>query len=79
MSLLDEKIDKEMYIWEVVYIERVGYVIEIVVDVVDKNIDIVVVVGGDGIINEIVCLLVYINIVLGIIFCGFGNGLVWYF
>ena len=28
LSLLDEKIDKEMYTWEVVYTERAGHAIE---------------------------------------------------
>jgi diacylglycerol kinase (ATP) len=53
LSLLDEKIDKEMYTWEVVYTERAGHAIEIAADAADKNTDIVVAVGGDGTINEI--------------------------
>lgn len=46
--------------------------------VVKEKVDIVVVIGGDGIINEIGCVLIYMDMVLGIIFCGLGNGLVWY-
>ena len=45
LSLLDEKIDKEMYTWEVVYTERAGHAIEIAADAADKNTDIVVAVG----------------------------------
>lgn len=75
LSLLDEKIDKEMYTWEVVYTERAGHAIEIAADAADKNTDIVVAVGGDGTINEIARSLVHTNTALGIIPCGSGNGL----
>lgn len=67
LSLLDEKIDKEMYTWEVVYTERAGHAIEIAADAADKNTDIVVAVGGDGTINEIARSLVHTNTALGII------------
>lgn len=75
LSLLDEKIDKEMYTWEVVYTKRAGHAIEIAADAADKNTDIVVAVGGDGTINEIARSLVHTNTALGIIPCGSGNGL----
>ena len=75
LSLLDEKIDKEMYTWEIVYTERAGHAIEIAADAADKNTDIVVAVGGDGTINEIARSLVHTNTALGIIPCGSGNGL----
>ena len=73
LSLLDEKIDKEMYTWEVVYTERAGHAIEIAADAADKNTDIVVAVGGDGTINEIARSLVHTNTALGIIPCGSGK------
>lgn len=75
LSLLDEKIDKEMYTWEIVYTKRAGHAIEIAADAADKNTDIVVAVGGDGTINEIARSLVHTNTALGIIPCGSGNGL----
>ena len=54
LSLLDEKIDKEMYTWEIVYTKRAGHAIEIAADAADSHTDIVVAVGGDGTINEVV-------------------------
>lgn len=32
LSLLDEKIDKDKYTWEIVYTERAGHAIEIAAD-----------------------------------------------
>ena len=65
LSLLDEKIDKEMYTWEIVYTERAGHAIEIAADAADKNTDIVVAVGGDGTINEIARSLVHTKYSIG--------------
>ena len=75
LSLLDEKIDKDKYTWEIVYTERAGHAIEIAADAADSHTDIVVAVGGDGTINEIARSLVHTNTALGIIPCGSGNGL----
>lgn len=75
LSLLDDKIDKTKYSWEVVYTERAGHAIEIAAQAAKDKIDRVVAIGGDGTINEIARSLVHTDTALGIIPCGSGNGL----
>lgn len=75
LSLLDEKIDKTKYAWEVIYTERAGHATEIAAKAAEDKVDIVVAVGGDGTINEIARSLVHTDTALGIIPCGSGNGL----
>lgn len=75
LSLLDEKIDKEKYTWDVVYTERPGHAIEIAAQAAENKVDVVVAIGGDGTINEIGRSLVHTETALGIIPCGSGNGL----
>ena len=75
LNLLDEKIDKARYTWEVVYTERAGHAVEIAAKAAEEKADIVVAIGGDGTINEIARSLVHTDTALGIIPCGSGNGL----
>lgn len=75
LSLLDEKLDKTKYVWEVVNTERAGHAVEIAADAAKNNVDIVVAVGGDGTINEVARSLVHTKTALAIIPCGSGNGL----
>ena len=75
LSLLNEKIDKARYSWEVVYTERAGHAVEIAAKAAEEKADIVVAIGGDGTINEIARSLVHTDTALGIIPCGSGNGL----
>ena len=75
LSLLDDRIDKEKYSWNVVYTERAGHAIEIASQAAADKTDIVVAIGGDGTINEIARSLVHTDTALGIIPCGSGNGL----
>lgn len=75
LSLLDEKIDKTRYTWDVVYTERPGHAVEIAAKAAEEEADVVVAIGGDGTINEIARSLVHTNTALGIIPCGSGNGL----
>ena len=53
LNLLDEKIDKERYTWDVVYTKRAGHAIEIAAQAAAEKADVVVAIGGDGTINEI--------------------------
>ena len=48
LNLLDEKIDKARYSWEVVYTERAGHAVEIAAKAAEEKADIVVAIGGDG-------------------------------
>lgn len=75
LSLLDEKIDKTRYTWEVVYTERAGHAVTIAAKSAEEKADVVVAIGGDGTINEIARSLVHTETALGIIPCGSGNGL----
>lgn len=75
LSLLDEKINKTRYTWEVVYTERAGHAVQIAAKAAEEKADIVVAIGGDGTINEIARSLVHTDTALGIIPCGSGNGL----
>lgn len=75
LSLLEEKIDKTKYAWQVIYTERAGHATEIAAKAADDKVDIVVAVGGDGTVNEIARSLVHTTTALGIIPCGSGNGL----
>ena len=75
LNLLDEKIDKERYTWDVVYTKRAGHAIEIAAQAAAEKADVVVAIGGDGTINEIGRSLVHTETALGIIPCGAGNGL----
>lgn len=75
LNLLDEKIDKERYSWEVVYTEKAGHAIEIAAQAAENKADAVIAIGGDGTINEIGRSLVHTETALGIIPCGSGNGL----
>ena len=53
LNLLDEKIDKEKYTWDVVYTKRAGHAIEIAAQAAEMKTDVVVAICGDGTINEI--------------------------
>lgn len=75
LSLLEEKIDKSKYSWEVVYTERAGHAVEIAAKAAEEGTDVVVAIGGDGTVNEIARSLVHTDTALGIIPCGSGNGL----
>lgn len=75
LSLLETKMDKAKYTWDVAYTERAGHAVEIAAKAAEDGVDVVVAVGGDGTINEIARSLVHSDTALGIIPCGSGNGL----
>lgn len=75
LSLLDTKMDKTKYTWDVAYTERAGHAVEIAAKAAKEGVDVAVAIGGDGTINEIARSLVHTNTALGIIPCGSGNGL----
>lgn len=75
LNLLKEKMDKDRYVWEVMYTERAGHAVELAANSAQSGADIVVAIGGDGTINEVGRSLIHTNTALGIIPCGSGNGL----
>ena len=75
LKWLDEKLDKEVYLPEIVYTEYAGHATEIAAERAKRGAFAVVAIGGDGTINEIARALVHTDTALGIIPCGSGNGL----
>lgn len=75
LSLVEEKVDREKYEFEVVRTEYAGHAIEIAAKAASDHADVVVAIGGDGTINEIARSLIHTQTALGIIPCGSGNGL----
>lgn len=63
------------FIPEVVFTERVGHATELARDAVERGVDVVVALGGDGTVNEVACAMVNTGIPMGILPAGSGNGL----
>lgn len=72
---IDTIIDKEKFDTELVYTTRGGEGRDLAIQAVKDKIDILVAVGGDGSINDIVSGLIGSEVTLGIIPKGSGNGL----
>jgi len=74
-SLIDNILDKEKYNYKIQNTNRKDHAIEISKNAVKEGFDIIVVVGGDGSINEVAQSIVNTDVILGIIPLGSGNGL----
>lgn len=75
LKWIDERLDRSIYDYSIVYTEYAGHATQIASTAVNNKVDIVVAIGGDGTINEIARSLVHTETALGIIPCGSGNGL----
>jgi len=73
--LIDLRLDKEKYEYQITSTERPGHATEISRRAADDGFDFVVAVGGDGTVNETAAGLVGTDTALGIIPAGSGNGL----
>ena len=60
---------------EIVFTQKAGHATELARDAAQKNVDVVVAVGGDGTMNEIAKSLINSEISMGILPMGSGNGL----
>ncbi|MDZ7934614.1 MAG: diacylglycerol kinase family protein [Emticicia sp.] len=75
INLIDNQLDKNIYIPKVYYTEYAGHATEIAAEAVKNNIPMVVAIGGDGTVNEVGKALINTKTALGIIPTGSGNGL----
>lgn len=67
--------DLQQFAYEVRYTQYPGHATELSIQAVKEKVDIVVVVGGDGSVNEAAQALVHSQTILGIVPHGSGNGL----
>ncbi len=76
ISRIQEKFQREKQLsYDIVLTEYAGHAHQIALEAVEKGIDIVVAVGGDGTMNEVAGALLYSKSALGLIPHGSGNGL----
>ncbi|MCF8258582.1 MAG: diacylglycerol kinase family lipid kinase [Flavobacteriales bacterium] len=73
--LLDARLDRDRFDADVVYTEYQRHAHELAKEAVNLGYDAVVIVGGDGSINEVGSALAGTDVALGIIPAGSGNGL----
>ena len=74
-KLAKKFLDAEKYDYTFAYSEYAGHAVEIARMAVEDRYEIVVAVGGDGSINEVVSSIVNSSVALGVIPTGSGNGL----
>lgn len=74
-DVVDTYLDTDKFNFKVVLTEYAGNATEIAANAVNKKVDCVVAVGGDGMINEVFQSLVNTSTALGIIPFGSGNGI----
>lgn len=73
-SLIDKKLNKTIFDYELAYTKASKHAIELSEQGVQENFEIIVAVGGDGSVNEVGRSLVGTNSTLAILPCGSGNG-----
>nr|WP_299416778.1 diacylglycerol kinase family protein [uncultured Emticicia sp.] len=75
VKLIDNQLDKHLFVPKICYTEFAGHATKIAADAVKNNIPIVVAIGGDGTVNEVGKALIHTKTALAIIPTGSGNGL----
>ena len=75
VNAIERKIDRVNFSYEIVETQYAHHATELTRKAVAEGYDIVVAVGGDGSVNDVVAGLVDTDVKLGIIPCGSGNGL----
>ncbi|WP_069659666.1 diacylglycerol/lipid kinase family protein [Arcticibacter eurypsychrophilus] len=73
--LVKKYLDNRLYTAEFAYTNRPKHAFEMTLEAVDKGVEVVVAVGGDGTINEVASAILGSKTIMGIIPCGSGNGL----
>ena len=74
-ELIESTLDHEKFSYELLMTEHAGHASELAHEAMERGVDIVVAVGGDGTVNEVARAIVHSQTALGIIPCGSGNGL----
>lgn len=74
-KMIAESIDPDRFEVDIRLTEYCGHATQIAQECVEKNVDVVVAVGGDGTVNEVARSLTHSNTALGIVPSGSGNGL----
>ena len=74
-NLIEKRLDHELYDYEIQLTGYAGHATEIARGCAERQVDVVVAVGGDGTVNEVARALTHSQTALGIIPCGSGNGL----
>ena len=74
-KIVDTLIDKDKYIYNVVFTEGPGHASELSTEAVSDDVDIVCAVGGDGTMNEVARCLIDTDTTFALVPFGSGNGL----
>ena len=74
-TVFAKNLNHDLFDYEIRYTERPNHGAEIARSGVDEGFDIIVAVGGDGTVNDVITGIVNTPVKLGIIPCGSGNGL----
>ena len=74
-ALIASNLDLDKFDYEIQYTEFKGHAIALAKDAINKNIDVVCAVGGDGSVHEVGTALIGSKVLLAIIPIGSGNGL----
>ena len=74
-KVLKENLNQDLFDYSVAYTEHIHHGTEIARDAAMKGYDVIVAVGGDGSVNDVISGLKDSETALGIIPCGSGNGL----
>jgi len=75
VQLIDHHLDTTKFDFQIFKSEHAGHMGDLAIESIAKGFEIIVVIGGDGSINEVFPNLLHTDIIFGIIPTGSGNGL----